>query len=136
VNDAKEALNLLAVAALTVLVDHLLRPLTAAPGALLAEPVTIIAVSAALAAGTSTAFGVMNYLSSQSAVKAERDLRDQQDQQLRDEQAAASALSDKAAVAGKTFGKGATNQALLSGLGFGGTSSANGMGRSALTGGA
>lgn len=94
---------------------------TGCPPAISLDPITIVAISAAVAATTAVGVGVMNYEQSSAAAKSEKDLANQQRDQLTAEQQAAQAQEAAMANTGATFGwndNGASSYA-ATGLGFG-----------------
>lgn len=125
------------VLVITAVLDRALAyVLPAAPGVILAEPITIIAVSAAVTAAATVSFGVQNYLASQDAADAAGKLRDSQAKALKDQQDAANAQAAAQAVGGQTFGRGDDSHVVATGLGYGsGRSGETGFGRAQLTGG-
>lgn len=130
---AQSALAFVLTFALDRALTHLLPP---TPGVILAEPITIIAVSAAVTAAATVSFGVQNYLASQDAADAAKGLRDSQAAQLKQQQDAANAQAAAQAVGGQTFGRGDDSHVVATGLGYGsGRSGETGFGRAQLTGG-
>lgn len=117
--------------------DAAIRHLLPAPpaGVILAEPITIIAVSAAVTAAATVSFGVQNYLASQDAADAAGKLRDSQAKALKDQQDAANAQAAAQAVGGQTFGRGEDSHVVATGLGYGSGRGETGFGRAQLTGG-
>ena len=81
---------------------------------------TVALVITAAAAAASTGVAVANYEASQSAARAEKDLRDQQAAQLQREQQAAEQQAEQQAVAGQSFGfTDESHRTMLTGFGFG-----------------
>lgn len=131
----REFLKGAALLAVTVLADRWLARLVAVPGVALADPVTVIAVSAAVTAAATVGTGVANYLQSQDAANAAKSLRDQQAAQLNAQQQQETALANQEAVTGQNFAKSNDMNVLATGLGFGaGNGGPNtGFGRASLT---
>lgn len=101
-----------------------------------ADPITVIAVSTAVAAGTAVASGVQNYVASQKAADAARSLKNEQASALKAQRAARDAEAAQQATAGATFGRTSAFASVSDALGFGTGSSGNtGFGRGQLTGG-
>lgn len=116
----------------TAALDHFFS--RAIPGVVLAEPTTIIAVSASIAAATAVTTGALNYVASQDAADKAKELENQQRDQLKAASDAASQQAAAQAVSGQTFGEDSTAKAAATGLGFQPTGTNAGAGRAALTG--
>lgn len=134
-----KVLHLIAAAALTLIVDHLLSHVfPATPGLVRADPITIIAVSAAVTATAAVAGGVANYSAQQRAADKARSLKNEQASSIKAQQDAAAALAAKQAATGASFGYAPNASAFATGFGFTDKKGApnTGFGRTQLTGGA
>jgi len=104
----------------TFALDRFLCRHLGAPGVILADPVTAIALTAVASTTVGAVTGVLNYNQAHDAANAEKSLAGQQAQQLKNEQDAAAAQAAAQAGTGSQFGF--TDQAaktLATGFGFG-----------------
>lgn len=131
----RESSKIALVFCVTVALDRFLSHFFAVPGLTLAEPITIIAVSTAVAAAAGTTAAVMNYEASQRAEYAQEGLRNQQASALKAQQEARAALARKQASGGNAFGYAPGFAESATGLGFGSGRADTGYGRGRLVGG-
>lgn len=95
---------------------------------------TVLAVSAAVTAAASVSFGTLNYMASEDAAEAAKNLAAQRAEQLRAQQAAKASADARAAISGQSFGP-RVDDGAAGGYGFGSGNTNTGLGRGSLTGG-
>lgn len=92
------------------------------------------AVGTVVAAASAVSFGTLNYIQSQDAANAQKNLEDQQAAQLTAEQQSANKLAATEATTGESFGREDPTKIAATGLGFTTNAGRTGMGRAQLVG--
>ena len=126
-------MNVILAAAVTLVLDYLLSPFLGVSGIILSEPVTILAVSAAVTGSAAAYQGQQGLENSRRMRNAQNNLEKERQAALAGEAAAREAARNRAASAGSRVGRGSLVSG-VGGLGFGSGTTTPGLGAGSLFG--